>query len=141
MSTPTTFAPAYGIHRNLGSVDFDAAVAATRASLATRGFGVLTEIDMQAAMATKLGKTMDKYLILGACSPRHAWEAVNAEPAIGLLLPCNVVVARFDGDVFVAAIEPNAMFKVVERDDIAPLADEVAGLLQAAIDGVTLPAS
>ena len=75
----TRFAPAYGIHRNLGAVDFDAAVAATRVALSGQGFGVLTEIDMQAAMATKLGETMDKYLILGACSPRHAWEAVKAE--------------------------------------------------------------
>jgi len=132
------FAPDYGIHRNLGAVDFDAAVAATRAALATQGFGVLTEIDMQAAMATKLGETMDHYLILGACSPKHAWRAVQAEAPIGLLLPCNVVVARYDGEVVVAAIEPNAMFKVVDRDDIAPLAAEVAELLTAAITAITV---
>ncbi len=133
-----TFTPAYGIHRNLGPIDFDAAVNATRAALSDQGFGVLTEIDMQAAMAKKLGETMDKYLILGACSPKHAWQAVNAEQPIGLLLPCNVVLARFDGEVFVAAIDPTAMFTVVDREDIAPLAEEVAALLTAAVDAVVL---
>ncbi|MCO4760306.1 MAG: DUF302 domain-containing protein [Myxococcales bacterium] len=132
------FAPKYGITRNLGNVDFAAAEAATREALATQGFGVLTEIDVQGAMQTKLGETMDAYKILGACSPRHAWQAIGAEAPVGLLLPCNVVVARFDGDVFVSAIEPKAMFQVMERDDIEPLANEVAELLKAAINSVAV---
>lgn len=131
-----SFAPKYGITRNLGPVDFDAATTATREALKGQGFGVLTEINMQATMKKKLDKDMDEYLILGACSPKHAWTAINAEAPIGLLLPCNVILVRQDGDVHVSAVEPNEMFKVIERDDVAPLAAEVGNLLTAAVNAI-----
>ena len=133
-----SFNPTYGITRNLGAVDFDAAVAATRTALSGQGFGVLTEINVQATMKKKIDKDMEEYLILGACSPHHAWRAISAEAPIGLLLPCNVIVVRQDGDVIVSAVEPSAMFKVVEREDVAPLAKEVGDLLSAAVAAISL---
>lgn len=112
-------------------------VAATRSALAAEGFGVLTEIDIQATLAKKLGVTMRPYLILGACNPGLAHRAIQLDPAVGALLPCNVVVAEGeDGTVEVAAIDPKAMFAVVERADIGPVVDEVRDRLNRALAAV-----
>ncbi len=125
----TTFdlsnAPAYGLHTRLDGVDFDAAVERTTAALAGEGFGVLTTIDVQATMKKKLDLDTNRYTILGACNPPLAREALSAEAGIGLLLPCNVVVTEVEGGTVVAAIDPVAMFSVVARPDVAPLADAV----------------
>ncbi len=138
MHNADTFAPHYGITTSLGDAPFDAAVEATKRALAGHGFGVLTEIDMKATMKKKLNVDMDEYLILGACNPGYAWQAVGAEAAIGLLLPCNVVVTRQGGEVLVSAVDPRAMFKVIDRPDVAPIADEVHRLLSRAIADVAL---
>ena len=126
--------PSYGLTRRLEGHSFGDAVAATKAALATEGFGVLTEIDVKATMKKKLDVDYRNYLILGACNPSLAHQALGAEPAIGLLLPCNVVVAEDpDGTVVVSAIDPKKMFTVVDRPDIESVASEVKQKLARAI--------
>lgn len=127
--------PRYGLTRRVDGT-FEAVVERTRAALATEGFGVLTEIDVAATMKAKLGKAHPPYLILGACNPTLAWDALQAEAAIGLLLPCNVVVAQEPDGVAVSAIDPVAMFATVNRPEVAPLADAVALRLNAALDRI-----
>ena len=113
------------------SGSFADAVEAARVALAKEGFGVLTEIDVQATLAKKLDVTTRPYLILGACNPTLAHRALELDPAIGALLPCNVVVAEDErGSVSVAAIDPRAMFAVVDNPDLTPVVDEVRARLE-----------
>src|SRR3984893_10367631 len=116
---------------------FADAVARTRDALAQQGFGVLTEIDMKATLKAKLGADMEDYLILGACNPPLAHRAVDIDRQIGLLLPCNVVV-RTDPDhadiVLVEAMNPRLLVDVTGEPKLNPIAEEVTGKLQAAID-------
>lgn len=127
--------PSFGITRTLDTHDFDEALSRITSALADQGFGVLTEIDFSGTMKKKLDKDMGRYRILGACHPASAWEAYQAEPAIGLMLPCNVVVAEGDDGVTVSAVDPAAMFDVVEADGIQAVADDVRTRLTAAIEG------
>jgi uncharacterized protein (DUF302 family) len=114
---------------------FSEVVAATRVALATEGFGVLTEIDVQATLAKKLDVTTRPYVILGACNPALAHRALQLDPAIGTLLPCNVVVAENEaGGVEVATIDPKAMFSVVDRADVAPIVVDVRARLERVLD-------
>lgn len=113
------------------ATSFEDAVARARAALAAEGFGVLTEIDVRATMQKKLGAETRPYLILGACNPALAHQALQAEPAIGVLLPCNVVVAEDDdGGCTVSAVDPVALFSVVGRPDIQPVAEDVRARLE-----------
>jgi uncharacterized protein (DUF302 family) len=119
------------------ALPFDAAVQRITAELAQVGFGVLTEIDVQATMKKKLGVEMAPYRILGACNPLLASRAIAAEPQIGALLPCNVVVRQqADGRVRVEVMDPKAVLTLVDRPDVAELANEVRGLLAQALDRV-----
>ncbi|HEU5162851.1 MAG TPA: DUF302 domain-containing protein [Thermoanaerobaculia bacterium] len=103
----------YGIRKTV-ALGFDDAVARTRELLQTEGFGVLTEIDMKAKLKEKIGADIQRYLILGACNPPLAYKAVQAEPEIGLLLPCNVIVYEApDGKTVVSAMDPGVMTTVV----------------------------
>ncbi|NML50814.1 DUF302 domain-containing protein [Streptomyces sp. R302] len=112
---------------------FDETVETVRRALADQGFGILTEIDVQATLKAKLGHDMEPYLILGACNPPLARQALDADRSIGLLLPCNVVV-RTDGDqVIVQAIDPSTMVTLTGVDAMAPVAVEAARLLDAAL--------
>jgi uncharacterized protein (DUF302 family) len=119
---------------------FDDAVARTRQALADQDFGILTEIDVKATMKTKLDADMDDYLILGACNPPLAYRALAADPQIGLLLPCNVVV-RTDptdrGSIDVEAMNPQLMIDVSNKPELRKIADEATTQLQAAIDSLT----
>ncbi len=96
-------------------------------ALKSEGFGVLTEIDMQATLDKKLSVKIEPYVILGACNPALAHKALSAEPAVGLLLPCNVVVAQDGADCVLSAIAPVAMFAAMQSksaiDEVARDAD------------------
>ena len=117
-------------------LEFHEAVDKTRAALAEQGFGVLTEIDVQATLKNKLGEDMEPYLILGACNPQLANQALGIERDIGLLLPCNVVVRR-DGDrTLVQALDPQVMVTLPERPELQPVADEAGRRLRAALDAI-----
>ena len=117
---------------------FDDAVTRTREALAEQGFGVLTEIDMQATLKAKLGEDMEPYLILGACNPPLAHRAVGIDRQIGLLLPCNVVVRREPDDttVHIEAMNPQLLVEVTGDAKLRPVADEVSAKLQSAIDSL-----
>lgn len=116
---------------------FDRAVVRATEALAAEGFGVLTDIDVAATLKKKLGETVPPYRILGACNPAFAHKALSADPRIGALLPCNVVV-REDaaGVVHVEFMDPDAVLGLVGRLDIAPIAAEVRGKLQRALDAI-----
>lgn len=118
---------------------FDEAVAAAREALAGKGFGVLTEIDMQATLAEKLGVTIAPQVILGACNPRFAHAAVQADPSVAALLPCNVVVRAAEGGATVVeAFDPAAMSRLSSEHaaQLAPIADQVRALLAEALGEV-----
>ncbi|MFE5326082.1 DUF302 domain-containing protein [Embleya sp. NPDC056575] len=113
--------------------DFTTTVAAVRDALAAHGFGVLTEIDVTATLRAKLGAEMEDYLILGACNPALAHRALDADRAIGLLLPCNVVVRRDGERTLVQALDPMTMVALSGDADLEPVAREAAGRLDAAL--------
>ena len=113
--------------------DFDTTVAATREALSAEGFGVLTEIDLAKTLKEKIGADLDPYLILGACRPPLAQQAVAADPSVGTLLPCNVVV-RVEGDhVVVEALDPKIMAQLAEGDALAEVTADAAERLTRAL--------
>ena len=114
----------YGFERTLRDTTIDRAIERVTTALATEGFGVLTRIDVKNTLKKKLDLEFRDYVILGACNPRLAHRALVAEPQIGLLLPCNVVVQRGDDGVVVSIADPNAMFRIVENPALEPVAKE-----------------
>ena len=120
------------------SLGFEDAVSHAREQLAEQGFGVLCDIDVQATLKEKLDVDREPYRILGACNPPLAHRALEAEPELGALLPCNVVVRVADGTTHVHAIDAQQMLGIVGRDDLAPIAAEVNQRLAKVLD--TFPA-
>ena len=116
---------------------FAEALARVRDALKAQGFGVLTEIDVQATLRDKLGEDMEPYLILGACNPPLAHRALAADRRIGLLLPCNVVVRTDAGQTVIEALDPQAMVTIAGESSLQPVADEAATRLRAALDSLT----
>ncbi len=112
---------------------FAEVLAATKSALADHGFGVLTEIDMQQTLRSKIGKEIDRYVILGACNPKLAGAALDVEPQVGALLPCNVVVHEVEGTVHVDALDPGLMVSMTGRDELAPIATEARRLIGEAL--------
>ena len=112
-------------------------VAAVRSALADQGFGVLTEIDVQATMKAKLDADLEPYLILGACNPPLAYRALQAEASVGLLLPCNVIVRQTESGTVVEAIDPMSMVSISGNQALQPVVDEVADRLQAVLAKIT----
>jgi uncharacterized protein (DUF302 family) len=115
-------------------LDFADAVDRVRAELKREGFGVLCEIDVQATMRDKLGAEIEPYLILGACNPPLAHQALAAEAELGALLPCNLVVYRRDGETHVSAIDAERMLSIVGNDELQPVAAQVRDKLAAVVD-------
>lgn len=110
---------------------FDSVLVDVKAALAARGFGVLTEIDVAATLKAKLGAEMKPYRILGACNPSYAYEALQREPMIGTLLPCNVIVREeAPGHVEIAAIDPIASMQASENAELMAIAREVQARLK-----------
>ena len=113
-------------------------LAATRESLAEQGFGVLTEIDLQATLKAKLDVEVLPQVILGACRPPLAYAALQSEPSAGLLLPCNVVIRALDeATTVVETLDPQVIVSVTQNDALSPVADEVSRRLTAVLDTVT----
>jgi len=116
---------------------FDAAVERVTEALKEEGFGVLTEIDMQATMKKKLDVDIQKYKILGACNPPLAYQAIQAEDKIGLMLPCNVIVQEVaGGGTEVAAIDPVASMQAVDNPQLGEVGKQVQGKLKRVIESL-----
>jgi len=127
----------YVITKELPSTDYEDAVKRVTELLATEGFGILTEIDVKATLKKKLNVDFRRYVILGACNPPLAHRALSAEPNIGALLPCNVVVMeRDEGGSVVAAFDPAVGFSMIDNPALEPIASEVTQRLQRVIDGL-----
>jgi uncharacterized protein (DUF302 family) len=127
MSTTATAKYVFGKAVGLG---FDEAVSRVTEALAKEGFGVLTEIDVKATLKKKLGIDVAPYRILGACNPQFAHKAIELEPQIGALLPCNVVVREEGGKTRVEIMDPHAVLQLVGRPEIAQIAGEVRTRLE-----------
>lgn len=126
----------YGFGRTV-ALPFDTAVERVTAALGAEGFGILTEIDVQATLKKKLDLDRPRLRILGACNPSLAAKAFDAEPSIGLLMPCNVVVREdAEGQVHVEMLDPIALFELTGRADVEPLAREVRSRLDRALAAV-----
>ena len=130
MSTATGAKYVFGKTVGLG---FDEAVTCVTDALAREGFGVLTEIDVAATLKKKLGLDVPPYRILGACNPQFAHRAMQLEPQIGALLPCNVVVREEGGKTLVDIMDPRAVLQLVERPEIEGIATEVRKRLERVI--------
>lgn len=122
----------YGMSRTINR-DFDEVDKEVRATLAEQGFGVVTEIDMQATLRSKINVEIDRQTILGVCNPKYAHRALQAEPSIGLLLPCNVVIRKTGAGTVVEMINAQMMAQIVEGPEMAQIADEVTEKLSAAL--------
>ncbi len=107
------------------TLPFDRAVERVKAELQVEGFGVLCEIDVQATLKEKLGIEGGRYTILGACNPPLAHQALEAEPELGVLLPCNVVVYERNGERRISAIDAERMLSIVENEELVPIAADV----------------
>lgn len=117
--------------------DFDQAIEKATSSLKEKGFGVLTTIDVQKAMKEKLGEDMRPYTILGACSPSHAFKALQAENKIGAMLPCNVVVQEIaPGKMEISVVDPVASMAAIDNPALGALAMEVRELLKSVADSL-----
>ena len=123
----------YHISRTV-DLSFDDAIARATETLQKHGFGVLTTIDVKATLKKKLGEDIAPYTILGACNPGYAHKALTAEPHIGTMLPCNVIVRETDGgEVEVSAVDPMASMQAIDNPQLGEIAQTVRGLLQQVI--------
>ena len=125
-----------GLTAKLGAIDFDAAVARVAAALKVEGFGVITEIDVKKTMKDKLDVDVPPHAILGACNPKLAHAALEVEPDLGVLLPCNVVVYATDKGTRVTAVNAGAMLGMVGNKDLEPIATQVQERLDRVLESL-----
>jgi uncharacterized protein (DUF302 family) len=115
--------------------DFQSAIERTTAALKTKGFGIITEIDLKGTFQNKLGKEIRPYRILGACNPNYAFEALQAENKIGTMLPCNVIVQELEnGKVEIAAVNPVASMSAIDNPALKQMAAQVEAMLKEAVE-------
>jgi len=126
----------YTIDRLIEGSDFEDVDARTRTALAAHGFGVLTEIDVQATMKKKIDVDMDSYRILGACNPNMAHQAIGMEPKIGAMLPCNVILRAVDGGIQVSAVDPVASMQAIDNDELHAVAGQVREMLSEVVNDI-----
>ena len=117
-------------------LSFDEAVEAAKALLRDEGFGVLCEIDVTKTLHEKIGADFRRYRILGACNPHFAFEALQAEPQLGLLLPCNVVIQELPEGIVASAVDARALLSLVENSALLGVADEVNARLSRVLEGL-----
>ncbi|WP_299441435.1 DUF302 domain-containing protein [uncultured Aquimarina sp.] len=124
----------YYLNKSLKNTTFEKAIARVTHELKNEGFGVLTEIDMKATLKKKLNVDFYNYMILGACNPPFAYEALQAEDKIGTMLPCNVIVQEKEkGTIEISAVDPAASMVSVENKNLAGIAKEIKGKLKRVI--------
>lgn len=116
--------------------DFDTTIENVTEELEEKGFGVLTDIDVQETLKEKLGEEYRKYRILGACNPEFARQAMEEETAVGALLPCNVIVYEDTGKVFVEAVDPDTIVSATENEELQKIASEVKPRLEEVIQNL-----
>ncbi|WP_050664033.1 DUF302 domain-containing protein [Roseovarius tolerans] len=126
----------YTINRMFKDHTFDDIDSRTRAALVDHGFGVLTEIDVQATMKKKLDIDMPQYRILGACNPKMALQAIGIEPRVGAMLPCNVILREVEGGIELSAIDPVASMQAIENAELTAVAGQVRDLLTKAVEAI-----
>jgi uncharacterized protein (DUF302 family) len=125
----------YG-YKKQANLSFAETVEKTRTELAKEGFGILTEIDVTSTLKKKLDVDYDDYIILGACNPPFAYEALKAEKDIGLLLPCNIVVYKDNERVYVSAIRPTVAMAMVDNESMVNIAKTIEEKLEKVVDMV-----
>jgi len=125
----------YGYKRQV-ALGYEVAVRRVKEELQKEGFGVLSEINVKDTLKKKLNVEFDSYVILGACNPPFAYQALQAESDIGLLMPCNVIVYERDGKTYIAATRPTVTMSSVNNDKLAPIAVQVEAKLKKAVDSV-----
>jgi len=123
----------------MSPLTFAEAVTRAREALAKEGFGVLTEIDVQATMNAKLGVEGEPYVILGACHPPSAHRALAAAPEVGVLLPCNVTVSVESGRTVVRAMNPGGVMGIIGKPDLAPIGEHVGAALRRVLEACEKP--
>ena len=126
----------YTINRTITGSSFDDVDARTRKALSDAGFGILTEIDVAATMKKKLDVDMQEYRILGACNPKMAHQAIEIEPRVGAMLPCNVILRAVDSGVEVSAIDPVMSMQAIDKTDLHAVAGQVRDLLKKAVEAI-----
>ncbi len=125
----------YG-HKRQVSISYEETIVRTKEELQKEGFGVLTEIDVKSTLKNKLDVDFDKYIILGACNPSFAYQALQTERDIGLLLPCNIIVYEEDEKTYVSAIVPSVAMNMVENPDLERIAKDVEKKLKKVIESI-----
>lgn len=126
----------YTINRLIAGAGIDDVDTRTRAALADKGFGVLTEIDVKATMKKKIDVDMEPYRILGACNPNMAHQAIGMEPRVGAMLPCNVILRQVEGGIEVSAIDPVASMSSIDNDELTAIAGKVRDMLADAVEAI-----
>lgn len=126
----------YTINRIIKDTDFEDVDKRARKALSDYGFGVLTEIDVRATMKKKLNKNMPAYLILGACNPGMAWEAIGVEARVGAMLPCNVILREVSEGVEISAVDPVVSMSAVDNDALKPIAVKVRDMLSEVVQAI-----